>query len=244
VPVVEWWQRRRAPLAWWALAGSVAVALKWQFSAAAASDLQWMLHPLALLLRALAGWEFLRDAEGNWACAGAGLVLVKACAGVNFMLLSFLGWCWLWRPVPATCYACVRPSVPWPLRLGAALVCAWLAALGVNALRIVLVARGQPWLEQWLAPADAHRLIGLLTYLPALCLQWSLAERGAPGRGVLLAAGAYATLLLGVPLASGAAAADPRHYAAHLAWSLAVLAPFAGYACWRANCRVRRFRGS
>jgi len=84
----------------------------------------------------------------------------------------------------------------------------------------------------------------LLTYLPALCLQWTLAERGAPGRGVLLAGGAYAALLLGVPLASGGAAADPRHYADHLAWALAVLAPLVGFGCWRANCRASRFRGS
>ncbi|HVN99468.1 MAG TPA: hypothetical protein VMT49_05445 [Steroidobacteraceae bacterium] len=244
--MVEWWQCRRAPLAWWALAGSVAVALKWQFSAAAASDLQWMLHPLALLLRALTGWHFLRDDAGNWECPAAGFVLVKACAGVNFMLLSFLGWCWLWRPVPATGRASARPwaTGQWPLRLGGALLCGWLAALAVNALRVVLVVRGQPGLEQWLAPADAHRLIGLLTYLPALSLQWSLAERGAPGRGALLAAGAYAVLLLGVPLASGGAAADPRHFAAHLGWVAAVLAPLAGYGCWRANCRAPRFRGS
>ena len=233
---------------WWALAGSVAVALKWHFSAAAASDLQWMLHPLAMLLQALTGWSFLRDAEGNWQSIAAGLVLVKACSGINFMVLSFLGWCWLWRPRPgpAQCYDYVYPwaAWQWPSRLAGALGCAWLAALGVNALRILLVVRCQPALEHWLAPSDAHRALGLLTYLPALCLQWWLVDRAAPGRGVMLAAAAYAALMLGVPLASGGAVADIRHYAAHAAWVLAVLAPLLAFGIWRHNCRTRRFSGS
>ncbi|MBS0389320.1 MAG: hypothetical protein JSR15_12655 [Proteobacteria bacterium] len=253
-----------------------------------------MLHPLALLLNAISGWGFERVARGDWQSLGAGLVLVKACAGVNFMLLSFLAWCWLWRPrahvgvtlrghgawtanpifktvramdgaagapmdgfmaflkmgfagrvtCPLLRPRIARPWAPWPLRLGAALGCAWLAALGVNALRIVLIVRCQPALEHWLAPDDAHRMIGLLTYLPALCLQWSLAERAAPGRGILLAGGAYAVLMLGLPLASGGAAADLRHFAAHVAWVLAVLAPLLGFGFWRRNCRTRRFSGS
>jgi exosortase K len=236
--VAEWWQRRRAALLWCALAGSVAVALKYHFSAAAASDLQWMLHPLAWLLQAAAGWPFLRDAAGNWESRTAGLVLVKACAGINFMVLSFLGWCWMWRPV--------APWTPfqWPLRLGGALGCAWLLALGVNTFRILLIVRFQPSLEHWLSPADAHRLLGLMTYLPALCLQGMLADRDEPARAVLLASCLYAFLMLGLPLAGGSAAADPRLFAAHAAESLAVLLPLLGIACWRRNCRARRFSGS
>jgi len=236
--VVEWRQCRRAALLWCALAGAVAVALKYHFSAAAASDLQWMLRPLALLLQAATGWSFLRDAAGNWESRAAGLVLIKACAGVNFMVLSFLGWCWLWRPLRPW------PLWQWPLRLGGALISAWLLALGVNALRILLILRFQPALEHWFAPPDAHRLLGLLTYLPALCLQGILAERGEPARAALLACGLYALLMLGVPLASGGAAADPRLFAAHAAEALAVLAPLLGFALWRHNCRARRFSGS
>jgi exosortase K len=241
--VVEWRQRRRAALLWCALAGAVAVALKYHFSAAAASDLQWMLRPLAVLLHAMTGWSFARDADGNWQSLGAGLVLIKACAGINFMVLSFLGWCWLWRPLRPWS---LRPWAPWqwPLRIGGALLCAWLLALGVNALRILLIVRFQPPLEHWLAPADAHRLLGLLTYLPALCLQGLLADRGEPVRAVLLACGLYVLLMLGVPLASGGAAADPRLYAAHAAEALAVLTPLLGFACWWHNCRTRQFRRS
>jgi hypothetical protein len=154
------------------------------------------------------------------------------------MVLSFLAWCWLWRPLRAW------PPWQWPLRLGGALTCAWLLALCVNALRILLILRFQPALEHWFAPADAHRLLGLLTYLPALCLQGFLAERSEPVRAVLVACSLYALLMLGVPLASGGAAADPRLYAAHAAEALAVLLPLLGFALWRHDCRTRRFSGS
>ena len=237
--MVEWWQCRRAPLTWCALAGAVAVALKIHFSAAAASELQWMLHPLAWLLQAATGKAFLRDAAGNWECRAAGIVLVKACAGINFMVLSFSGWCWMLRP-RARAWAIWQ----WPLRIGVALACAWLLALGVNALRIVLIGRFQPTLEQCIASADAHRLLGLLTYLPALCVQGLLADRAEPARAVLWACGFYALLMLGVPMASGAAAADPRLYAAHAAEVIVVLLPLLGLASWRHNCRARRFSGS
>ena len=237
--MVEWWQCRRAPLTWCALAGAVAVALKIHFSAAAASELQWMLHPLAWLLQAATGKAFLRDAAGNWECRAAGIVLVKACAGINFMVLSFASWCWLWRPRDRP-----WPLWQWALRLGGALACAWAVALGVNALRIVVVATIQPSLEHWLAAADAHRLIGLLTYLPALCLQGLLAERAEPARAVRLACGLYVALMLAVPLASGAAAANPRLYAAHAAEAFMVLAPLLAFGGWRRNCRAPRFSGS
>ena len=222
------------------LAVAVAVALKWQFSAAATSDLEWMLRPLALLLHAVAGWSFLRDAAGNWESPAAGLVLIKACAGINFMVLSFLGWCWLWRPhgVPARAQQSPRR---WPL-LGAALACAWLAALVVNALRILVIARWQPALEQWLAPGNAHRMLGLLVYLPALSLQWLLAERRHPARALLIAAGLYAGLMVIVPLLTGNAALQPARFATHAAYFVGALLPLwlAFHLCHSAARLLRR----
>ncbi len=202
---------------------AVAVALKWQFSAAATSELGWMLQPLALLLHAVTGWSFARNESGEWASVGAGMVLVKACAGINFMVLSFLGWCWLWRPhgVPGRALCAPRR---WPL-LGAALACAWLVALGVNTLRILLIARWQPALEQWLSPGNAHRALGLLVYLPALSLQWLLVERRHPARALLAAAGLYATLMVIVPLLTGNAALQPARFASHAAFLIGALLP-------------------
>jgi exosortase K len=238
--VAERWQCRRTPLAWWTLAVAAAVALKWHYSAAAASELEWMLRPLALLLHALAGWGFARNVSGEWESVGAGLVLVKACAGINFMVLSFLGWCWLWRPLGVSRAVQCSPR-RWSL-LGAALAGAWLAALGVNSLRIMLIAHWQGDLEQWLSPANAHRALGLLVYLPALSIQWLLMERRHPARALFAATGLYATLMVIVPLLTGNAALQPAQFAVHAAFVTGALLPL-WLACHLCQTAARLQRG-
>lgn len=203
--MAEWWQRRRLATLWWSLAVGLASALKWHFSAAEAAEIGWMLQPLALLLRLVASWHFQRTPDGEWASADAGLVLVKACAGINFMTLSFLGWCWLARPRGAAARVTAATTLlEWPALLGGALVLAWMTALAVNLLRIVAIVRAQHLLEAWLPPEQAHRLIGIAVFLPALGLQWLLCEPQRPARALLAAAGTYALLLLGLPLVHAA----------------------------------------
>jgi exosortase K len=230
--VAEWWQRQRLPLLWWLLAVGLAVGLKWHFSTAAASELGWMLRPLAWLLRAATGWRFERNADGEWQSLDAGIVLMKACAGINFMVLTFASWCWLWRPASAA-----SPTAPlrlhrYSLRLGRALLCAWVTALAVNALRILVIAHTQSRLERWLQPQDAHRLLGLLIYLPALTVQWLWADRGHAPRALLMGCGLYAALMLAAPLLTGHAWADPGTYSVHAAFVLAAALPLCGIAYW------------
>ena len=230
--MAEWWQRRRLATLWWSLAVGLASALKWHFSAAGASEIGWMLQPLALLLRLVAGWHFQRTSAGEWASADAGIVLIKACAGINFMVLSFLGWCWLARPRGAAARAVARPLLDWPALLGGALVLAWMTALLVNLLRIVAIVHLQRLLQQWLPAEQAHRLLGILVYLPALGLQWQLCEPRRPALALLAAVASYALLLLGVPLLTGQAAARPAAFAAQATTLLALLAPIAAAGCW------------
>jgi hypothetical protein len=187
-----------------------------------------MLRPLALLLRAIAGWRFERNAAGEWFSVDAGIVLIKACAGINFMVLSFAGWCWLWRPAQGA--AAWMPGEPAALRqlllpLGRALVCAWATALLVNALRILAIVHAQPTFERWLQPAAAHRLLGLLVYLPALGLQWRWMDRERPGRALLIAAALYVALMLVLPLLTGRAAANQGVYLEYCLVVLMLLLP-------------------
>lgn len=231
--MAEWQHSRRTPLLWWLLAAGVAVALKAHFSAAAASGLVWMLRPLALMVQLVGGWRFTPTADGEWQSLGAGVVLVKACAGINFMILSFLGWCWWLRPRPRETAPGWSLCLEWPLLLLGALALAWSLALAVNTLRIVAVVRWQPALERWLSPAEAHRTLGLLAYLPALSLQLVLAERRR-WRGALLAGCTlYAAMLLFVPVATGHALAHPLAFGAHALRVLAALAPILLLALWR-----------
>ncbi|MFO1402199.1 MAG: exosortase K [Steroidobacteraceae bacterium] len=199
--MAEWWQRRRLATLWWSLAVGLASALKWHFRAAGADDIGWMLQPLALLLRLVAGWHFQRTPAGEWASADAGIVLIKACAGINFMVLSFLGWCWLARPRGAASRgaaprAAASPLLEWPALLGGALVLAWMTALLVNLLRIVAIVHLQRLLQEWLPAEQAHRAVGMAVFLPALGLQWLLCEPQRPGLALLAAGGAQCALLL------------------------------------------------
>jgi len=220
--VAEQQQSHPITLPWWAVAVGIAAALKLHFSAAAASELAWMLRPLTVILRTTAGWHFLLNAAGEWECPDAGIVLVKACAGINFMVLSFLGWCWAMRPREAGgSYGALALS----RALALALLAAWATTLVVNAGRILVIVRWQPWLEHWLPAGDAHRLLGLLAYLPALSLQWWLADRERPARALLLAGGLYAALMVCVPLLTGNALQDAGAYRRHVLAVLVVLAP-------------------
>ncbi len=231
--MAEWWQCRRSTLLWWSLAVGLAAMLKGYFSVAAASELEWMLRPVSMLLRLVAGWNFQQSPAGEWYSLDAGIVLVKACAGINFMIMSFLGWCWMSRPIGQ------RPGsrfrlLEWPLLLGSALVFAWVTALIVNTLRILAIVHWQPVLEQWLSPGSAHRMLGLLIYLSALNLQLLLADRRRWRRTVLLTCALYILIMLIVPILTGNAAANPTLYFEHAMTSMVVLLPIAIAACiWR-----------
>lgn len=227
--MAERWQCQR-PLWWWSLAVGVAAALKWYFSAAATADLAWMLRPLALLVQALSGWQFTPTAAGEWQSENAGIVLVKACAGINFMILSFLGWC---RPLQG------GSPRSWPFRLAAALVCAWWCALAVNSLRILAVVHLQPTLARLMPAGDAHRWIGLALYLPALSAQFIFTDRQHWRRALLLGCGCYAALMLGVPLLTGYAGDHPTAYARHALPLLGMLLLMAGTAARRPKNRLR-----
>jgi exosortase K len=237
--VAEWWHRRRRTVLWWSLAVGLAAALKWHFSAAEAADIGWMLRPLVLLLRLVAGWHFRRNGSGEWQSEAAGIVLVKACAGINFMCLSLLGWCWLARsrePGPRA----RAPALEWPLLLAGALVLAWATALLANLLRIVAIVHLQPQLQHWLPPAQAHRLLGLLIYLPALGLQWAWCDPQRPQRALLAGLVLYVLLMLGVPLLTGHAAANRAVFREQALAVLAVMVPIAVAGSWWSRRRAHR----
>ena len=225
-------KQARQLLIWWLPAAGISAALKWHFSAADSYALGWMLQPLSLSLRWLTGWHFLRTSDGDWVCSAAGIVLVKACAGINFMTMSFIGWCAMLRPQAAQAAepeSAQRRSVllEWSLRLAAALLLAWFTALAVNTLRVIAVVAWQPTLQHWLAPAAAHRLIGLLIYLTALTLQLMRGEALRLGRAAVAGAAIYLAVMVLVPLLTGNAAANPTAYREHAWVVLAIALPLA-----------------
>jgi exosortase K len=231
--------RHGATLRWWSMTLALAWVLKHHYSVASAAELGWMLRPVALLLQLASGHGFSQAPGGEWYSADAGIVLIKSCAGVNFMLMSFLGWCWLMQPaqrsVAGRSPAAQWPRLRWPLRLGAALALAWLTALLVNVVRILLATAAGPALGAGLGEGDAHRLIGLLVYLPALAAQMLLAGRAQRGPATVFATAIYVALMLVTPLLTGSALLQPRLYASHALMLLLVAVPLLAWGLqqWR-----------
>jgi hypothetical protein len=148
--------------------------------------------------------------------------LVKACAGINFLLMSALAWAWTFRPdrsehgeLPAWLAGSL-------LLLCAVFIAAWSTALLANSLRIV-VAMNLPS-----HGAEVHRLIGMLIYVPLLSLQLHLGDRGnwkATLTGPVLL---YLMLMALVPLLTGNAFRDPALFIQHLFYLVAMAAAMAG----------------
>ena len=208
--------------AWWLAVLSVALVIKHHYSIATTADLEWMLRPLSLLLEWASGHAFYRDRLHEWVSVSADVRLVKACAGINFMLMSLLAWAWVFRPVPSNSAGAQSRIVGQVLLLTAILVAAWSTSLLANSLRI-LAAMSLPDLG-----AGMHRIIGMMIYLPLLSLQLLLGD----GRNwkIALAAPAllYFLLMVMVPILTGNAFRDPALFIEHLLYLSAMAALMVG----------------
>lgn len=209
-------------LCWWLAVLTVALLIKRHYSIAGAAELDWMLRPLALLLEWTSGHAFHQDALHEWVSPAADVRLVKACAGINFMLMSLLAWAWVFRPVSAVSGSPVVWVVRLMVLLGTVTAAAWITSLLANSLRI-LIAMQLP--EQ---DAGMHRLIGMLVYVPLLSLQLLADGRGnlrlALSGPVLL----YTLLMVIVPMLTGNALRSPALFIEHLLMLAAMAAVMLG----------------
>jgi exosortase K len=191
---------------WWLTVLSVALAIKYHYSIASAADLEWMLRPLSLLLERISGHPFHRDSLHAWVSESADVRLVKACAGINFLLMS------LREDVDVPTWVAGRI-----LLLFAVIIAAWITGLLANSLRII-VAMNLP-----VHGADLHRLIGMLIYVPLLSLQLHLGDRGnwkvALAGPVIL----YLLLMAVVPVLTGNAFNNPGQFIEHLLYLAAMM---------------------
>jgi exosortase K len=205
-------------LSWWLTVLGIALAIKHHYSIATAADLDWMLRPLSQLLEWISGHPFHRNNLYEWVSESADVRLVKACAGINFLLMSLAAWAWVFRPdrgEDADVPAWVARRI---LLLLAVIVAAWATSLLANSLRILL-AMNLP------AHGDGlHRLIGMLIYVPLLSLQLYLGDRGnwkaALAGPVIL----YLLLMAVVPVLTGNAFNNPGQFIEHLLYLFAMVA--------------------
>ena len=188
-----------------------AVAVKLHYSAADADQLRWILAPTAAAVGVVSGARFEFEPHSGYVNGDRSFVIAASCAGVNFLITSFLMLSlrrlWggrsketAWRFIPCAALA------------------AYLATLAANAVRIsaALSTRGLPPVVGWLSPGGLHRLEGIFIYFGALLLLFAAAEKvsaeGGPSSGPasglfrrpLFPLLIYYATTLGVPLLNGA----------------------------------------
>ncbi len=209
--------RRGLRLWHWVLVGLAVLALKQVYAQAGAAQLQWLLAPLAGALNLAGGLAFEPQPDGTWLDAGRRVLLVKACAGGNFLLTAWLAWLWRQRHETA------------PLRaVLTAAAAAWVTTLAANALRILLAVHAQEAIARLggLSPAETHRLLGIAVYFVSLSLL--LARPGRLLTALITAAGLYLGVNLLLPALRavwlGLPGLDPAHFLWTAGVPLAVLA--------------------
>lgn len=208
----------------------LAYALKRAYSAAGADALAWVLAPSCFVAHQLSGLELLHEVGAGFISHEARMVVGPACAGVNFLIV---GWLALYFTLQAR-LSSTRHKLVWLL---GAFVCAYVATVVTNGLRISLAALlYQAELPVWLTPARAHRLLGVVLYcsmLYGLCRGAELCsglgvEAPPSGAGLrpgpLAWYGVYAVVVVGIPLANCALQRDPARFAEHALSSLGVAA--------------------
>lgn len=195
----------------WGLVLLAVLALKQGYALAGAEHLQWMLAPLADVLNLVGGLSFQPQPDGVWLDAGHRVVLVKACAGGNFLLTAWLAYLWRWRH---------RAS---PLRtVLTAAAEAWVTTLAANALRILLAVHSQDALARFggLAAEDSHRLLGIGVYF--LCLWGVLSSRGRLHAALIVATGLYLGVNLVLPALRALVLGLPAIDRGHLLWTAGI----------------------
>jgi exosortase K len=207
-------------LTWWLMVLAVALLLKYHYSIATAADLDWMLHPLSLLLEWLTGHDFHRDSQYEWVSISADVRLVKACAGINFMLMSLMAYAWIIRPDRYVDTDRLSWFAGQTLLLCAAIIASWITCLLANSLRIIvaMTVKSHGWDLDVIGidATELHRLIGMAIYVPLLSMQMMLGNRSSL-RAILAAPVLlYMLLMVMVPLLTGNALQHPKLFIEHL----------------------------
>ena len=201
----------------------VAYGLKRHYADASVDALSWILTPTTRLVELVTGVAFTAAAGEGYFSAERMFLIEKACAGVNFMIAAFamVAFALLYR------VRSIRDSV---VVLTVSLTAGYLAALIVNAVRIVIAM----WLASQhrtfasMTAADLHRLEGIVVYFGGLLLLYEFvrrADRSATWQRFALPLACYYLVTLALPLLNGAARTEAffRHAPAVLLLPLVLL---------------------
>jgi len=201
-----------------------AFSLKLGYSHAGAAQLDWVLAPSCWLATQLFGLPLSPEPGAGYISHHPRMVVGAACAGVNFLVVSwlalfFVGRVHLSRSVHVLAWAC------------ASLVAAYVATVATNGLRIGLAAElyGAGVRFRGLSPARLHRLLGIVVYcsaLVALCRGADVCLSHGRTRAALhvwlAPLGLYLAVALGIPLLNRAWARHGGEFVEHALWTSGV----------------------
>ena len=200
-------------LGYWLCVAIMVVLLKQFYSAATAAQLQWQLYPLVIVLENLSDLLFEPTANAEWLDPIHHISIVKACAGINFLIISLLGYCWLWRDRPMPLWVLMR-----------ALVLAWLTALLANSLRILLCIYAQAPLATLIGSTEAasHRFIGIGVYFSCLWIQLSAFGVQRFGQMAVTATLIYLSVTVLIPVFRSCVLGIALPNVQHLFWAIGI----------------------
>ena len=84
----------RLPYRYYMVLAVLTLGIKYWYSQASLQEMQWMMHPLAVILEHLLPGNFEQKANGEWFNAEWQILLVKGCSGINFFIMSVR---YMWR---------------------------------------------------------------------------------------------------------------------------------------------------
>jgi exosortase K len=188
-----------------------AAAAKLHYSTASVNQLRWILAPTTIAVELVSGSRFEFESHFGYINTDRSFVIAASCAGVNFLITSFLMLSlrklWgdrshdtAWRFIPC------------------AALCAYLATLVANTVRISTALRvhRMPLEVGWLSPNQLHRFEGVFIYFGFLLLLFTVNEKMSSGNASSSAKASglfrrhlypllfYYVTTLGIPLANGA----------------------------------------
>ena len=191
-----------------------AVALKWYYATASVNQLRWILAPTTWVVELISGTDFEFESYTGYMSSDRTFVIAASCAGVNFLITSFLmlSLRTLWRDR--------AKRIPWRFFAFVALA-AYGSTIIANTVRIssALMLRRMP-LEIGLSSNQLHRFEGIFIYFGFLLLLFLVSEElshrgsnqvveinslsGRCLRGAFFPLLIYYATTLAIPLANGA----------------------------------------
>ncbi len=182
-----------------------ALMLKLYYSTASPNQLRWILAPTTALVELITGRQFAFESHAGYLSNDRTYLIAASCAGVNFLITAFL------MLSLRKLWSCRQKKIGWSF-IPAAAVCAYLATLVANSVRISIAL----WLQRnpleisWLTPNQLHRFEGIFIYFGFLLLLFIISERMSSENPANLLKLSFFPLMiyyatmLGIPLANGA----------------------------------------